>query len=369
MDKPIKIYAETLEGEALAQFYSAMSQDFSVKGALMPDAHTGYSLPIGAAIATEGVILPSWVGYDIGCGMSALPLNIHRDDIDGRHQAIFDEIYKQVPVGGNRNSVDTKGSQLTLSGLSAESAQIATDKYWQLALGSLGGGNHFIEIGHDEQDQLWIVIHSGSRGVGYGIAHHYMKRAANSDKAKEGHFGFKTDSLEGQAYINDLNWGLQFALDNRKEMIRRVANIILERPRHAGLVNKDNLINRNHNHAVLRDGLWIHRKGATHAEVGMDGVIPGNMRDGSFIVEGKGNPDALYSSSHGAGRVLSRKAAREQVQVGDFEKTMVGITAKVGASTVDESPFSYKDVFEVMRLQQDLVKVKHHIKPLINIKG
>jgi tRNA-splicing ligase RtcB len=131
----------------------------------------------------------------------------------------------------------------------------------------------------------------------------------------------------------------------------------------------DALINRNHNHAVQKDGLWIHRKGATHAEEGMMGVIPGNMRDGAFIVRGKGNPNSLWSSSHGAGRVMGRKQAEREVNLDQFRESMVGITAKVEQGTIDESPFAYKDIFSVMDMQKDLVEVEHHIRPIINVKG
>jgi tRNA-splicing ligase RtcB len=370
MDKEMNIFAEYVEGKAHSQFFDAMKNDFAIKGALMPDTHAGYSLPIGAAVATDNFILPSWIGFDIGCGMCALKLNVSKDEVVENSQEIFDKIYKMVPVGFNVNKNTSvyhnadRATKLTLDQLSKEGKEIAEKKNWTNAIGSLGGGNHFIEVGHDENNDVWIVIHSGSRGVGHGIAHHYMSLASPNRKASEGHYGFRTDSLEGQDYINDMNWALQYALDNRKEMMQRVMKAI------GGHVKPNgDLINRNHNHATERDGMWIHRKGATHAEEGMDGVIPGNMRDGSFIVKGKGNPDSLYSSSHGAGRVLGRKQAKESLNVDDFISTMHGITAKVDFATLDESPFAYKDIFEVMEQQKDLVDVVAHIKPLINIKG
>lgn len=367
--KPTKIYAEVLEDTALEQFKSAMEQPFSVKGALMPDAHTGYSLPIGAVIATKDMVLPSWVGYDIGCGMCAIKLNdLKKADIENHTEEIFKLIYEYIPVGFNINQSRTT---YDINGLTEVGQEIAFKKKYEKALCSLGGGNHFIEVGYDSWESIWIVIHSGSRGVGHGIATHYMKEAHPDGKAKEGHYGFHTDSQMGQEYIQDLNWCLDYALFNRRLMIERVAKAIY---RVLGITwvypnfDKD-LINRNHNHAVKKDGLWIHRKGATHAEEGMYGVIPGNMRDGSFIVKGRGNPDSLYSSSHGAGRVLGRKEAKRQLKLEDFENTMSSITAKIEESTIDESPFAYKNIFDVMRLQEDLVEIIEYIKPLINIKG
>lgn len=366
--KNVKIYAEVLEQEALNQFNSAMEQEFVVSGALMPDAHAGYSLPIGAVVATKDVVVPAWVGYDIGCGMCALKLEgIDPDDVISKSGEIFEAIYKNIPVGFsvNQTSID-----YSLDGLTEKGKQIAVAKKYDRAIGSLGGGNHFIEIGFDEEDEVWIVIHSGSRGVGHGMATHYMKTAHPDGKCKEGHFGLDVNSEEGKNYIQDLNWCLDYALENRKEMMKRVANCILESLDISCFeVDFFDLINRNHNHAVERDGLWIHRKGATHAEEGMMGVIPGNMRDGSFIVRGKGNPDSLYSSSHGAGRVLGRKEAKRVLDIEKFKEQMSGVCALVEEKTLDESPDAYKNIFDVMKCQSDLVEVVAHITPIINIKG
>lgn len=366
--KHTKIYAEVLEDEALRQFNEAMALDCVVSGALMPDAHTGYTLPIGAVIAVDGVVFPSFVGYDIGCGMCALRLDgIDADEVEANKADIFDLIYKYIPVGFNVNQESTPYS---LDGLTDQGREVAERKKHERALGSLGGGNHFIEVGQDEGCNVWVVIHSGSRGVGHGIATHYMKLAHPDGKCKEGRYGFSVDSDNGKDYIQDLAWCLDFALANRKEMMSRVVRAITEAldiPCYE--LDFSDLINRNHNHAVERDGLWIHRKGATHAEEGMMGVIPGNMRDGSFIVRGKGNPDSLCSSSHGAGRVLGRKKAKETLNVDDFKATMGDIQAHVGEKTLDESPFAYKDIYEVMRLQADLVDIIAHVRPMINIKG
>ena len=403
--KNTKIYAEVLEDAAVEQFESAMEQPFVTYGALMPDAHAGYSLPIGAVVATNGVVIPAWVGYDIGCGMCALRLDgIQRDALEANRKDIFDLIYKKIPVGFNYNQ---KATTYSLDGLTEKGKEIAMMKKYDQALGSLGGGNHFIEVGHDEEDNIWVVIHSGSRGVGHGIAAHYMTVASSDPKKieeefdaksekllkhnprnydrlkaqyvakkigklrpKEGHYGFDVESQEGKDYIQDLAWCLDFALANRKEMMARVVNAITQiLDISCYELDFSELINRNHNHATERDGLWIHRKGATHAEEGMVGVIPGNMKDGSFIVRGKGNPESLYSSSHGAGRVMGRKQAKRELNLDEFKVAMNGVTALVEESTLDESPLAYKDIHDVMRLQKDLVDVVAHVKPLINIKG
>lgn len=362
--KPTKIYAEVLEDSALEQFNSAMECDFSVKGALMADAHTGYSMPIGGVIATKGVVVPSWIGYDIGCGMCAVETTFDVNDIRENSEAIFQQICRDVPVGFKINETES-ATKLNHFNLSDEGKKIFEKKNGYMALGSLGGGNHFIEIGVDENSNVWIVVHSGSRGVGHGIAQNYMCLASPTGKATEGHYGLDVNTTEGMAYINDMNWCLAYAYENRKLIIDKVIYSINRHCRGRSI----GFVNRNHNHAELKDGLWIHRKGATHAENGMMGVIPGNMRDGSFIVMGKGNVDSLCSSSHGAGRVLGRRKAKETLDVEEFKKEMVGVVAKVGNKTLDESPMAYKNIFEVMDLQKDLLRVVHHIKPLINIKG
>ncbi len=366
MKKPMKIFARFVEPSALEQFQSAMEQDFTRRGALMPDAHTGYSLPIGAVVATENFVVPAWVGYDIGCGMCALPTSFPPEVIRAKSQAIFDAVYKSIPVGFEVNKKPVI-SALRETELSPAGRKIFEDRKGFRALGSLGSGNHFIEIGLDETERVWVVIHSGSRGIGHGLATEYMKRASGSDKPKEGHFGFEVNSPGGIAYLQDMRWAIDFALENRREMMHRVERILHQFA--AGSAEWPELINRTHNHIDFKDGLWIHRKGATHAEQGMMGVIPGNMRDGSFIVRGKGNAQALWSSSHGAGRVMGRKEARRRITKEAFESSMKGITARVDGKTLDEAPSAYKNIFEVMKDQADLVEVLHHIKPLINIKG
>ncbi len=362
--KPHKIYGKNIEQQALDQFYSALAQEYSVCGALMPDAHTGYSLPIGAVIATDEVILPSWVGYDIGCGMCALPTSFAKNDIAHHAKDIFQSIYSSIPTGFAHNRRDSQWSYTQYPG--SEVLNTLFRKNGLKQLGSLGSGNHFIEIGCSDNNQIWVIIHSGSRNLGHAIASHYMKLAAGG-KAREGHFGFAVKSRNGQDYIKDLTFCLNFALANRKEMMQRVVTTIASYC--PGDADWSQLINRNHNHAENKDGLWIHRKGATHAEAGMRGVIPGNMRDGSFIVEGKGNPEALWSSSHGAGRVMSRKAAKRDIKLKLFKDSMYGITAKVDQQTIDEAPFAYKNITEVMALQKSMVRILHHVRPLINIKG
>ncbi len=379
MNKSYKIFSDTVDDKTLEQFHCALSQPFVIKGALMPDAHIGYGLPIGAVMAADNIIVPSWVGYDIGCGICALKTDLTKADIDPYKKTIFKAIYIIMPTGKRTNK---QPEQWDYSDIPRSNIlnKLFQDYNGLKILASLGGGNHFIEISHDETDKIWIIIHSGSRGIGGETARYYMNLAKQQAQEKEGHHSFSVSTKLGKQYIMDMNFCLQYALENRKRMISKVYNEIcfivkamnkndvdipFER------LSKNDFINRNHNHAEYhqQEKVWIHRKGATHAEKGMPGVIPGNMKDGSFIVEGKGNPESLYSSSHGAGRVMSRKTAQESVQLNDFREAMTGIVAKVEHSTCDESPFAYKNIFAVMELQKDLVEVKHHLKPIINIKG
>lgn len=355
-----------LEQDALAQFESAMQQPFVVRGALMPDAHVGYSLPIGAVVATDGVIVPSWVGYDIGCGMCALPTTFDATAVRSRAKEIFEGIYKVVPVGFAHNVRDTAwpdGAGLPRSDV----LQAIFNKDGLKQLGSLGSGNHFAEIGVDDAGRVWVVIHSGSRGVGHAVASHYMKAASGDGRAREGHFGFAVDTREGRDYLRDLDFCLAFALENRREMMRRIEAVLSANC--SGYGEWEKLINRHHNHVEQKEGRWIHRKGATHAEAGMMGVIPGNMRDGSFIVRGLGNPEALWSSAHGAGRVLGRKEAKRTLVMKSFAEQMKGVVARVTKDTLDESPSAYKNIHGVMVQQRDMVEVVTHVRPLINVKG
>lgn len=380
---PYKIYAENLEASALQQFTSALELDCVKKAALMPDAHTGYTLPIGAVVATEKFLFPSWVGYDIGCGMCALPTTFSRKDVTAVATSIHRGIHREIPVGFSHHSKNREFSKdLDYGRISPNLLDIIIARKARKQIGTLGGGNHFIEVGYGRDDRVWIIIHSGSRGVGHGTAQHYMRLASGDGKVREGHFGFHEDSEEGKNYRLDVAWCLEYALENRRRMVDEVVHVItsLGIP---GCGQWEDLINRNHNHVEhvcidvpgkegtyhAQDAVWIHRKGATHAEKGMKGVIPGNMCEGSYIVTGKGNPDSLCSSSHGAGRAMSRTKAKATFNVEEFQAQMAGIVADASQKTLDECPGAYKDIHRVMELQTDLVHVDDYIKPILNVKG
>ena len=371
--KDAKIYSEYIDPAAMSQFYDIIKEPEIVAAALMPDAHKGYSLPIGGVVASKGLIFPSFVGYDIGCGMCAVPTSFNSEYIRKHAQEIWKLIQAVIPVGFNHHPSAQYWDvydDIEKTKTAEDIMNYKSGSGWR-QLGTLGGGNHFIEIGADENDVVWVIIHSGSRGIGHTIATHYMK-IAGGGKAREGYYGLDVKSQDGKDYIKDLKFALEFALENRKQMMRVLEDVIGQFC--VGDFKWDELINRNHNHAELRNmdefgDVWMHRKGATHAEKGMMGVIPGNMMDGSFIVKGKGNPDSLYSSSHGAGRILGRKQAKETLSMEDFEFLMDGIVANVDNNRLDESPFAYKDIYQVMEEQKDLVETVVHVKPIINVKG
>ena len=376
--KNTKVFAEVLEDSALKQFEDAMKLDCNVQGALMPDAHTGYSLPIGAVIKTKDKVFPSYVGYDIGCGVACVELGIRYTEVNLEELKKY--IINHIPLGFSKHEKPQNISSFLFKGTSDILRNIFTSR-GAYQLGTLGGGNHFIEVGYRKQNKnLCIVIHSGSRGLGHGVASHYMeiaaqkvlekkwKEAGKFTKAnrKEGSFSLDLDSDDGRMYMRDQTFCLEFALLNRKKMIDTIVHGLQLQ----GLAFKEvQFINRNHNHAEYKNGYIIHRKGATHAEKDMLGIIPGNMKDGSFIVKGKGNEESLCSSSHGAGRVLSRRKAKETLSNETFNNLMVGIVTNHTEDTIDESPEAYKNIFEVMELQKDLVEIVDRIIPILNIKG
>jgi tRNA-splicing ligase RtcB len=371
MKKPIKIYGkEIIDQSALDQFYSAMEEEYSIQGALMADAHKGYGLPIGGVVATKDHIVPSWVGFDIGCGVCAILTSYEPNLVEYYKTKIFEEIYKTLPVGFKRNEEEKQWEYEKINKTDWLKDDF-NERQGLKQLGTLGSGNHFVEIGLDEKDKTtWIIVHSGSRNLGHRVATRYMKIASKSDKAKEGHYPLHVDSLAGKNYITDMNFCLDFALENRRKIVITVAKAI-KKFVFDGYIDWNSLINRNHNHAEYNEELelWIHRKGATHAEKDMFGVIPGNMRDGTFITLGKGNIDSLYSSSHGAGRVGPRTQAKKDISLDTFKEQMIGIEAKVCKKTLAEAPDAYKNIYNVLGYQKDLFYIVKHLSPLINIKA
>lgn len=384
MKKEIYNYGIDTDEKTLEQFKNCYSKDFVVSAALMPDAHVGYVAPIGAVLKTKGFIVPAWVGFDIGCGLIAIRIigkNLV-EKVREKQNQIYNRVMKKVPMGvGEYNKPDkiTEKTKKEFEKLLEKFKKNPYDKrilnYFKSTairhLGTLGAGNHFIEIGYDKETEkeLWMIIHSGSRGIGHTVAKKYMIKASGSKKKSEYERTFPLDvnSQLGKEYLNILDFGLDYALLNRLEMSYKVMEALKEVLQES--LSSELWVNKNHNHAVYEKGYFIHRKGATPAKKDEKGVIPGNMRDGAFLVQGKGNEKFLNSSSHGAGRSISRKGAKEKYTMEDFKKAMKGIKGTVSIETLDELPMAYKNLFKVMDAQKESVEIIKHIKPIINWKG
>ena len=379
MEKKIYNYGLNVEPEALKQFKDCYEKEFVVAAALMPDAHVGYAAPIGAVLITKGFVVPAWVGFDIGCGMIAVQLkgsNVLKK-IKENSKEIYDSVKRKIPMGMgelNKESSISKETKDKFNFLLEKYKEKEHNKdiYQFLKstaikhIGSLGGGNHFIEI-NQYKDEAWLVIHSGSRGIGYKIAEKYMIKASGSKTDYEKTFPLDVNSELGKEYLNVLDFCLEFALLNRMEMSLKVVESIEKIIKKK--IDAELWVNKNHNHAILENGLYIHRKGATPAKSGERGVIPGNMRDGCFLVKGLGNKKYLESSSHGAGRIASRSKAKSSFSMDEFKKSMEGIQGTISLETLDEAPMAYKDIHKVMEMQKDSVKIIKHITPVINWKG
>ena len=383
-EKKIYNYGVDVDKETLEQFKNCYSEKFVVSAALMPDAHLGYVAPIGAVLVTKKFIVPSWVGFDIGCGLIALRIEGKNlvEKAKEKQNEIYNLVLKNVQMGVGSYNKNEKISEKTkkefkiiLERFEAKPHNKEIFNYLKNAaikqLGTLGGGNHFIELGHDSENKknLWLIIHSGSRGVGHTIAKKYMINASGSNKKNEYEKTFPLDATSqvGKEYLNVLEFGLDYALLNRLEMAHQVIEAL------KNIFDKnlkyDVWVNKNHNHAIYENGFFVHRKGATPAKKGERGIIPGNMRDGSFLVVGKGNQKFLNSSSHGAGRSMSRKGAKKKYTMEEFRESMKGIKGTISEKTLDELPMAYKNFSKIMEAQKDSVKIINHINPIINWKG
>lgn len=362
-----------VEPGAVAQLYDVAGYDTVKQIAVMPDIHEGYFTPIGTVVLTDNTISPFIVGYDIGCGMCNVTLAIAYNDIIpmqmNKRKTVYDHIMRVIPVGFEKRSKPFKDYPEFKSATGDRKLNDIVNTNVAMQMGTLGQGNHFIELGYTTRlCQFSITIHSGSRKCGYDVADYYMNLAK-----REGVKFFKLDSDIGQAYLHDMNYFLDWALANRKEMIRQILTVIdgVNNSRIDYILNNC-LINENHNHAVVtKDGI-LHRKGATPAEAGQLGIIPGNMRDGTYITRGLGNKEYLSSASHGAGRVLGRKAAKRTFSVDDFKEMMKdsNVYANICESTIDECPDAYKSLNEVIKYQDGIViDIVDKLNPLIVIKG
>ncbi|MBX7445028.1 MULTISPECIES: RtcB family protein [unclassified Arthrobacter] len=351
--------------------------------ALMPDAHLGKGATVGSVIPTLRAIIPAAVGVDIGCGMIAVRTQYSVKDLPKDRKRLREDIERVIPLSAGHNN---KQIMATAEPRVAELRRLAAkagfdpSQYvakWELQLGSLGSGNHFIEVSADEHDGVWLFLHSGSRGVGNKIAQHHIGVAQHVGRKHQVHLPhpdlayLDEGTPQFDRYIAELRWAQHFALLNREEMVDRVTEQFSRWV--GGSVRELERINCHHNFTEQETHygkkVWVSRKGAIKAGHGDPGLIPGSMGTASYVVVGLGNEASLHSSPHGAGREYSRNAARKTFTLEELKRAMRGIEFRASEAFIDEIPAAYKPIDQVMQDAADLVAVRHKLRQLVNVKG
>lgn len=392
---PVHLYTDDIDDGTLEQLKNLARSKMPLGFvSAMPDVHLGKGATIGSVFASRDYVCPNAVGVDIGCGMCAMPLAgpLHRRDLPEKTLlAVQRGLRDSIPTGFESHGSSTGEMKSAMRRLAAQHSptewvrQTLTGKHTK-QLGTLGGGNHFVELVYDEQDRVWMMLHSGSRNIGNVTAQHYDEVAARQCKGKKESLAYlEIASKEGQQYLTDMSYCQAYALENREFMMKAFEKVVKGETGKAGLWSK--LVNIHHNYCEceqcrfydeasstwVEDKLWVTRKGATSARKGQLGIIPGSMGTGSYIVRGRGSSDSWQSCSHGAGRSMSRTKAFRNINSRDFVGHMKerGIIwdSRFADKVKDEAPMAYKDLGEVMRNQESLVEVVHHLQPLINMKG
>lgn len=385
LGKSLYNWASILEGETLEQAMRTSRMPFIFPHmAIMPDAHLGKGASVGTVIPTQGAIIPAAVGVDIGCGMIAVRTQFLATDIEKFDRSVLRKaIESAIPLSpGKYNTNMTSSALVRIDQLDALAETLGSEPHtfalnWHEQLGSLGGGNHFIEVSLDEEDRVWLFLHSGSRGIGNKMAQYHIKQAANLAKKyfiplEDNDLAYLVEGTsEFDSYINDLKWAQHFALLNREEMMDRVI-AAFQQWTGEDIVESER-VNCHHNYTTRerhfgRD-VWVTRKGAINAALGVPGLIPGSMGTASYVVEGLGNAVSLNTAPHGAGREYSRTRAREAFTMDQLEESMVGIEWNHSPDFIDEIPGAYKDIDTVMHDARDLVSIKHTLRQIINVKG
>ena len=378
---PIKLWLDKIEDGALNQAKNLANLPFAFKHiALMPDAHEGFGMPIGGILATEKVVVPNAVGVDIGCGMCAVKTNL--TEIESKKlKQILTGIRKRIPVGFNHHKEKQDISLMpSIENIPEKGIVLREFESALKQIGTLGGGNHFIEIQKSKDGFIWIMIHSGSRNIGFKVAEYYNKTAKKlnerwfSEVPQKADLAFlPIETEEANNYISEMRYCVDFAFANRKLMIENIQETMLE------VLNKisfGEITNIAHNYACWENhfgkNVIVHRKGATSAKSGETGIIPGSQGTNSYIVKGLGNPESFMSCSHGAGRIMGRNQAKrelnlkEQIELLDKKGIIHAIRHK---KDLDEAPAAYKNIEEVMENQNDLVEIIVELSPLAVIKG
>lgn len=360
--------------------------------ALMPDAHLGKGATVGSVIPTQGAIIPAAVGVDIGCGMQAVRTQFTAEDIANvvdpdvntgarSLQELHAEISRRIPLSPGKyndhltTSAERRVDELVRTDGIDQAVDVSAN--WQLQLGSLGGGNHFIEVSLDEQDRVWLFLHSGSRGVGNKLAQLHINVA--KEQAAKRFYNLPDPDLaylvegepEFESYIQALLWAQHFAKLNREEMMDRVVSAFEDW--YGENVERLDEVQCHHNYTSREvhfgRPVWLSRKGAIDAHIGARGLIPGSMGAASYVVEGLGSPLALHSAPHGAGRTHSRSAAKKVFTRADLDQRMAGVAWGNSDDFIDEHPLAYKDIDVVMEDAATLVRPVHTLRQIVNVKG
>lgn len=367
--------------------------------AAMPDVHVGIGATVGTVMATKKAVIPSVTGVDLGCGMIACRLSLKAKDLPTNLGKLRAEIEMMVPVGQDEHSISRLNQsghqntrtvlnnqfkqlskqldQITLKHLAIEKMVKNSGEKAYRQLGSLGGGNHFCEINLDENQDVWIMLHSGSRGLGNAIGRYFIELAKKDMEKNNIHLPDKDLAYfeEGSQYYDDyieaVEWAQEYARRNREAMLTLVVTALTRHLPHFTITKE--VISCHHNYIShenhFGEELIITRKGAVNAAEGVLGIIPGSMGAKSFIVRGLGNKESFCSCSHGAGRVMSRTAAKKLISVNDHVLATAGIECRKDEGMIDESPAAYKDIDAVMKSQEDLVEIMHTLKQVLCIKG
>ncbi len=346
--------------------------------AVMPDCHFGKGATVGSVIPTKGAIIPAAVGVDLSCGMVALPINLTASDLPSNLSILRTMIEMAIPVGFSKEVSGVAPSKELVKDFKALSLSVNLneEKVWN-QLASLGGGNHFIEVCIDENQDVWLMLHSGSRNAGKVIAEYYISKAKK--QASERHdvlpdqdlawLDDNTDDFKEYAFA--LEWAGRYASENRAGMMKvflKAVSDFIGKPL-LSMKNRNRIINVHHNYIVKEGDIWITRKGAISAKEGEFGIIPGSMGSKSYIVKGKGNPESYSSCSHGAGRRMSRGEARRTFTQDDLKNQTEGVECRKDIGIVDEIPGSYKDIDVVMKESESLVDIVHTLKAVLCVKG
>ena len=386
---PVKVYTNDIDHKAINQLNNMASLPFIHNHiAAMPDVHLGRGATVGSVIPTVEAIVPAAVGVDIGCGMNAVRLSIKAHQLPDNLKPVRQAIEKVVPVGFGIHQVD-RARESTIRSLMGGLDQVLQThpkiqkmqkkpyQTWIRQLGTLGGGNHFIELCIDEADDVWIMLHSGSRGIGNIIGQYFITQAKREMERHDIHLADKDLAYlsEGSQLFDDyvyaLHWAQDYALANRREMMHLIL-LALRKVLPTFQLSKE-AINCHHNYVAIENHygrqVYLTRKGAIRAGEGELGIIPGSMGAKSYIVRGKGNKESFCSCSHGAGRVMSRTQAKKAYSVDDVVNQTHGVECRKDAGIIDEIPAAYKDIDVVMENQSDLVEVVHTLKQVICIKG